>query len=708
MKSQRSVAKRILPVLFLMTSWTYGFAQKSVEDNYHVARDHLIEERYDKALQAFRRIVEENPGSDRADDAQYYIGYTLEEMGRYKEAIDAYEKVLKDWPDSLRAESARMRRNELLSRQPGGSTEIYEEVFRSSGSWELKRDTAIALARQGDLTGANVLENVMRRGSSSRQLEIVKILERKVQDPIARRILVIGLEPRRSSSVKLRTLEALEPVARDPETLRAIQNTVTGRTSSSVSLKAIQVLARYTDNGPVRAAIASGLTEGHSSSVQIAACSALAGHLLDPEVRPEVVRLMEGSTSSSVQIKALDGLERDKNRPEVADVLEAAVANRNSSSVKIKAMTIAGASSNPEVRAVARAALAGDASSSVQLRAVKAFAEGRNEPQASEALEELFRANGTSTSVQLAALGALANHMDTPAAPRALALALDSSNSTSVQLKAMELAAKYIQRPNVKAAVLELLNDSSTSTSVQLKAVQLLAPSVSDPEVSGIVSAALRPSNSTSVQLKAVDALSSVASSSRVREALIGTLHRKHSTSVILKSMDTLDDYVAEDAAVRDAYRRVMQDDKMSSTARVRAAERLAPGADGRLKEQIGDAMEDVIIRLSRRRGFHGDIIYDAFDVLEDVDPERAKRLDERYGGRRSYLWRESERLAEHAGLGEVWLKLDVLARWAKVVGSGRPFGKPAKAASVHVGTVGVEALRVNAPPFLTGRLYYN
>jgi len=458
----------------------------------------------------------------------------------------------------------------------------------------------------------------------------------------------------------------------------------------------------------VRGAIASGLSEGNSSSVQMAACDALKGHLLDPEVRPEVIRLMEGSTSSSVQIKALSGLEQDQNNPEVAEVLKAAVAHRNSSSVKIKAMSIAGSSSSADVRAVARAGLVSEASSSVQLRAVKAFAEGRNEPQASEALEELFRTNGTSTSVQIAALGALSHHMDTPAAPKALAEALDSRNSTSVQLKAMGLAAEYIQRPDVRNAVLELLNDSSASTSVQLKAIKLLGPSVKDPDVSVIVSAALRPSNSTSVQLQAIEALSSVASSSDVRQALMATLHREYSTSVILKSMETLDDYVAEDAAVQDAYKKVMQDEKMSSTARVRAAERLVPGADGRLEKQISDAMEDVIVRLSRQRGFHGDILDDAFDVLEDVDPERAQGLGNRYGGRRSYLRRESERLAEHAGLGDVWLSLDTLALWAELVSGGRPESRATKTVAVHMGTISVEAVRMSVPPFLTGSPYYN
>ena len=104
MKTRKTVAKRILPVLFVLTTLTYGFAQQSVEENYHNARDHLIEERYDRALEAFRSIVNKNPESDRADDAQYYIGYTLEEMGRYQEAETYLARAAEALPGHAGAE----------------------------------------------------------------------------------------------------------------------------------------------------------------------------------------------------------------------------------------------------------------------------------------------------------------------------------------------------------------------------------------------------------------------------------------------------------------------------------------------------------------------------------------------------------------------------------------------------------------------------
>ncbi len=670
--------------ILLPLTGTVASARQTAGEAYRDAREHLIEERYEQALALFRRVVDEYSDSDRADDAQYYIGYTLEAMGRNQEAIQAFEEVLENWPDSSRVESARLHRNELLGRQPGRGQGVYEEVIRSSGSWELRRDTSLALARQGNLAGADVLEEIMRRGSSSRQLELVKILGRRVEDPVARGIIIIGLEPSHSSSVQLRTLQTLQPVVKDREVIRAIQGTLTRETSSSVKLKAIEVLRGFMDDAGVRRAMTEALGEGNSSSVKITACAALSGHLLDPEVRPALLRLFEGSSSSSVQLKALEELEREKDRPEIAEALRAAMARHNSSSVKLKAMRIAGGSGRADVRAVARAGL-GSGSSSVQLSAVKALAEGLNDPAASEAIEEVFRSNDVSTSVQVAALGALSRHMETDAAPRALALALTSRNSTRVQLRAMELASQYIGRPEVKGGVLQLLDDSSTSTSVQLRAIRMLQPAVDIAEVRGIVSAALRPSNSTSVQLQAVEALSPQSRHEDVRRALVSTLDRDYSTSVVLKSLRELDDYVDEDPQVREAFIRVMQNHRMSSTVRVRAAEELVSVADSKLEEQIADAMEDVIIRLSRNRGRSGDLLDDAFDVLEDVDPERAERLEDRRRRRRSYLWRGGEWLAENTGLGEVWRHLDTLKLLAELTRGGSQFGESARSAVVEL-----------------------
>ena len=617
-------------------------AQTSAREAYLQARENLVEERFEPALALFRSIVAQYPKSEEADDAQYYVGYTLERLGRKQEAVKAYDELIEKWPDSIRVENARTHRAEIVRYQPQAGGALLNEVFSSpSTSWELKRDTAIALARSVNVIAPDVLEEIMRREASSRQLELVAILSDRTSNPTARRVLLLGLEPSLSTSVQLRALQALAPVAAESEVTGAMARALAGRTSSSVKLQAIQVLAPHASLPNVRRALASALENENGSSVQLAACAALAGHLGEAEIRPAVLRLFEASASSSVQLAALAALDRNRDRPEVEDLLRAAIVTPTSSSVKLQAIRIAGASKLPKLRAVAREGLRPENSTSVQFEAVKAFGEGRNDPAASEALATVFGPHQTSTSVQLAALDALANHLDTPAAAPALAESLEPTRSTSVQLKALGLASPRASSPEIRLSLLRVLGDSSTSTSVQLEAISLLREDVGRPDVRRILAAALRPSNSTSTLLKAVEALASQTAHAEVREAMVRTFTHEYSTSVVLASMTALAAQLEKDAPVKDAFIRLMEDDGMSSTARVRAGRGLSPAADASLKKRIADAMEDVILRVNRRDfGNHGGrVTDDALDVLRPIDPERAARLAERVRWPR--LWRD-------------------------------------------------------------------
>ncbi len=201
-------------VMSLMVASLLGVAQGQAQDAarqlYLEGREHLIEERFDRALETFRRVVAEHADSEEADDALYYVGYTLERLGRDQEAIETYGEFLDGWPDSLRVDNARSHRADLLGR--GGdrtSAALLREVLAGSSSWEVRRETAVALARVGDLSAMGVLDDIMRRESTSRRLELIAILARQRETPEIRRILLTGLDASTSTSVKLRTLAAL-------------------------------------------------------------------------------------------------------------------------------------------------------------------------------------------------------------------------------------------------------------------------------------------------------------------------------------------------------------------------------------------------------------------------------------------------------------------------------------------------------------------
>jgi hypothetical protein len=642
-KVKQTGSRLLLITLLLTLAAGQAYAQQTARDVYLQGRENLIEERFERALRNFRSVVADFPESEEADDAQFYIGYTLERMGRTREALEAFETLLTRWPDSVRAENARTHQVELmgLTEQTSDPASL-ERLLTGNVAWSTKRETAYALARSGNFSGATILEEAMSREGSSRKIELIKILERHTSDPVARRILVLGLEPSNSSSVQLQTLSALQSLVVRTEINLNLARVLEGSASSSVKQKTIQILRPHIELPGIRSALVLGLQSRNSSSVQLLAAAALRGHMTDPEVMPATIQFFQQPTSSSVGLEILKSLEADRENPEIVEILRSAVNPRNASSVQLKAMSIARSSRNPQVRAAARAGLAPGASSSVQLEALKALGVGRNEAAASEALEEMFRQRGMSSSVQLQGLEALGNHLETPVGPRALAAALNPSHSSSVLMRAMDLAGRSIQQEVVRTAVLRLLQEGGTSTSVQLEAIKVLSRQVSNAEVRQIIGASLHPSNSTSVQLKAIDALDPQVSQADVRQAFIGTLERRYSTSVILSAMESLEDYVQRDERVERAYVQLMENERVSSTARIRAGESLLPGANARRREQIADAMEDVIIRLARARirPYPTDRIDDALDVIGKIDPERARALAERYRRPRSILRR--------------------------------------------------------------------
>lgn len=621
-------------------------AQEAASSLYLEAREHLIEERFGPALALFREVVANHAQSSRADDAQYYIGYTLERMGRDSEAVEAYEEFIRRWPESSRIESARSHLVELISEQGAPSRQLpLDELLSSGTSWELKRDVAFALARGGDFTAVSILEEAMRRESSSRQQELIRILGDHLSNRSARRVFAQALEPGRSSSVQLLALRTLRPVAGQQDVALMIEAAVTRNNASSVQLEAIRTLKPSVNQPHVRRVILKALERGVSSSVMISAIKSLEGHLLDDDVRPAIVQLYLRSKASSVQLEALNGLRREVERVEIVDIITAAANNRNSSSVQLAAMRLARSSGNPVVRQAAGHGLDRGTPSSVQLEAVRALAEGQNEEAAAEALEAMLKERSTSSSVMLEGLRSLTRHMETTAAPRAVAAALHNSRPSSVQLEALDLAGSFATVEPVKSALVEVLQPGSMPSSVQLKAIKVLGRRLSESEIRALIGLAIHYSNPSSVQLSAIHVLEDASDQRDTRELLFSGFNRRNPSSVVLSSVSALETYVESDRQVHGRFIEVMEEHRISSSARVRTAEALLPGSDNALKRRIVDAMEDVCQRRweqwrRNRVRFRDDTIGDAIDVVREIDPEKARELERKYGRPPSLLRR--------------------------------------------------------------------
>lgn len=67
------------------------------------------EKKYDQSRASFQRFLDEYPGSDRADNAQFWIGESLMGLKQYDQAILAYQQVIEKYPRGNKVPSALLR-----------------------------------------------------------------------------------------------------------------------------------------------------------------------------------------------------------------------------------------------------------------------------------------------------------------------------------------------------------------------------------------------------------------------------------------------------------------------------------------------------------------------------------------------------------------------------------------------------------------------
>ncbi|BCS33381.1 hypothetical protein TBR22_A26080 [Luteitalea sp. TBR-22] len=85
------------------------------------------------AISGFEQFIRSFPSSDKADDAQFYIGESYQLDGKFKEAVGAYEKVIADYPSGDRVPQALYKRGVALSLLGDNdrARESFQQVIRN-------------------------------------------------------------------------------------------------------------------------------------------------------------------------------------------------------------------------------------------------------------------------------------------------------------------------------------------------------------------------------------------------------------------------------------------------------------------------------------------------------------------------------------------------------------------------------------------------
>jgi tol-pal system protein YbgF len=93
------------------------------------------------AINGFETYLRTFPKTDRADDAQFFIGEAYQLDGKFKESVAAYDKVIADFPTGDRVPDAYYKRGLAYSRlgQNDKARESFEAVIRDFPNAEASR-----------------------------------------------------------------------------------------------------------------------------------------------------------------------------------------------------------------------------------------------------------------------------------------------------------------------------------------------------------------------------------------------------------------------------------------------------------------------------------------------------------------------------------------------------------------------------------------
>ena len=124
---------------FQTASGETGASAQSADTIFFEAYNDLVQGNTDLAIQGFTAYIASFPKSEKADDAQYYIGEAYYNDGKFAQAIAAFTRVLNDYPAGDRTASALYKRamaEKQINEKDNAISDLRSVVQRFPGSAE--------------------------------------------------------------------------------------------------------------------------------------------------------------------------------------------------------------------------------------------------------------------------------------------------------------------------------------------------------------------------------------------------------------------------------------------------------------------------------------------------------------------------------------------------------------------------------------------
>lgn len=110
--------------------------ERTYIERYEDAVKLFEEKKYYKGLEDFSFVVFNAPGSDIADDAQFYLASSHFAMKEYLVAINEYQQLLRRWPASDLYEETRFKIAECYYKQSPGYQRDQQYILKAISSYQ--------------------------------------------------------------------------------------------------------------------------------------------------------------------------------------------------------------------------------------------------------------------------------------------------------------------------------------------------------------------------------------------------------------------------------------------------------------------------------------------------------------------------------------------------------------------------------------------
>ena len=179
-----SFVGKILLTIFVLNYSNALFAQNkrsSAMQLYNNARKKSMGQNWHGSLREYEHLVRQYPRSRYTDDAQFWIGYCLEQIPeRQKEAFDAYQKLIDDFPRSAWADDALVHQISIAEQLILSGESSYRNFLQrqlANKVDEVRFQAALALGRLKDDRAVPVLQKMLTSDTyGETALELIKTL----------------------------------------------------------------------------------------------------------------------------------------------------------------------------------------------------------------------------------------------------------------------------------------------------------------------------------------------------------------------------------------------------------------------------------------------------------------------------------------------------------------------------------------------------